>query len=53
MTLLLETGRKETLQKMQTIFSAIYFTNEYYSNKMLHTKLVLAVFHYFLSVCFL
>lgn len=53
MTLLLETGRKKTLQKNTKIFSAIYFTSEYYSNKMLHTKLVLAMFHYFLSVCFL
>lgn len=48
MTLPLETGGKNTLQKIQINFSAISFTVEYYSSKMLHTKTVLAMFHYFL-----
>lgn len=37
------------MQKIQISFSAISFTGEYYSSKMLHTKSVLAMFHYFLS----
>lgn len=49
MTPLLENEGKKTLQKIQIIFSAISFTGEYYSSKILHTKSVLAMFHYFLT----
>lgn len=49
MTLLLENGGEKTLQKIQKSLSAISFTGEYYSSKMLHPKSVLAMFHYFLS----
>lgn len=41
--------REKTIAENTIIFSAISFTSEYYSSKMLHTKSVLAMFHYFLS----